>query len=99
MKKLILTCLAAGSLCTAKAQWWGPEAWHGAFWGSWLGGLIGSDCHHGFSGQGAAIGAGVGFLAGALAGEARRQEYYRGAPYYYGGGSYYYQPVASAPPV
>jgi uncharacterized protein YcfJ len=49
--------------------------------GSLIGGIAGSDCHHGFSGEGAAIGAGVGLLAGALAGEARRHDYYASPSY------------------
>src|SRR6187399_2581346 len=73
MKRLVLVCLAAGSL-TTQAQLFSPSALGGAFWGSMIGGIAGSDCHHGFSGSGAAIGAGVGLLVGALAGEANRHD-------------------------
>jgi uncharacterized protein YcfJ len=75
MKKLFLTCLMSAALVTTRAQLFSPESLSGAFWGSLIGGIAGGDCRHGFSGEGAAIGAGVGLLAGALAGEARRYEY------------------------
>lgn len=61
-----------GSILAARAQGLPPESFGGALWGAMIGGILGSDCHHGFSGTGAAIGAGVGFLAGTIAGEARR---------------------------
>lgn len=85
MKKLMLTFLAAAAVFSARAQWPTPEAFGGALWGTLLGGIIGADCHHGFSGEGAAIGAGIGLLAGSIVGEARRQEYR--ADYYYAGGA------------
>lgn len=60
---LIVACMVW--LATpARAQFCSPEAWGGAAFGALLGGVIGGDCH-GLSGTGAAIGAGVGFLAGA----------------------------------
>jgi uncharacterized protein YcfJ len=80
MKKWLTAILAAGTVLSAPAQLFSPEAFSGAAWGAMLGGLIGADSygHHGhcsssFSGEGAAIGAGIGFLTGALVGEARRQ--------------------------
>jgi uncharacterized protein YcfJ len=76
MKKTILTCLVGATLLTAQAQLFSPESLDGAFLGSLIGGIAGSDCRHGFSGNGAAIGAGVGLIAGALAGEARRRDAY-----------------------
>jgi uncharacterized protein YcfJ len=77
MKRLALVCVAAGSLVvSAQAQLFGPSSLNGAFWGSLIGGMVGSDCHHGFSGQGAAIGAGVGLVAGAIVGEANRYNGY-----------------------
>ena len=84
MKKLALTVLLLSSmLVPARAQLFGPEAWTGAFFGTFFGGLAGADCHHGFSGTGAAIGAGVGFTLGAIAGESnRRSSYAYGTPYY-----------------
>ena len=92
MKKIVLTFVAAGTLLSAQAQLFSPEAWGGAFWGSLIGGIAGSDCRHGFSGEGAAIGAGVGLLTGALAGEARRHDYYAGQSY-----SYSTEPVYGPP--
>jgi len=83
MKKLILTCLAGGTLLTAQGQLFSPESLGGAFWGSLIGGIAGGDCRHGFSGEGAAIGAGVGLIAGAIAGESRRYDYYDSPTYVY----------------
>src|SRR6185295_15147191 len=67
----------------ARAQLFSPESLNGAFWGSLIGGIAGGDCRHGFSGEGAAIGAGVGLLAGAVAGEVRRYDYYNSPSYVY----------------
>ena len=78
MKRLICSLLVVGAVLTARAQGLPPESFGGALWGAMLGGIIGSDCHHGFSGTGAAIGAGVGFIAGTIAGESRRNS---GEPY------------------
>jgi len=86
MKRTILTCLASATLLSAQAQLFSPEALNGALFGGLIGGLIGGSgnngcgynyygCGNSFSGQGAAIGAGVGLLAGALVGEARRNDY------------------------
>jgi uncharacterized protein YcfJ len=83
MKRLILTILAAGILTSASAQLFSPEALNGALLGTFIGGIAGRNCHHGFSGNGAAIGAGVGLLAGAVASEVRRQNYYASQPYYH----------------
>jgi len=63
-------------MLSVQAQLFSPESVGGAFWGSLIGGIAGGDCHHGFSGEGAAIGAGVGLIAGAIAGEARGYDYY-----------------------
>ena len=76
MKRLALIWLAAGSLATAQAQFFGPNSIGGAFWGSIIGGIAGGDCHNGFSGEGAAIGAGVGLLTGAFVDAAQRRNYY-----------------------
>jgi uncharacterized protein YcfJ len=88
MKKLLTAILAAGTLVSAQAQLFSPEAFGGAAWGALLGGIIGGDsyghhghCHSSFSGEGAAIGAGIGLLAGALAGEARRNSAYDSPTY------------------
>ena len=92
MKKLALTVILLSTmLVPGRAQLFGPEAWSGALFGSLFGGLAGADCHHGFSGTGAAIGAGVGFTLGAIAGESNR----RSAQVY---GIPYYGPVAYAQP-
>lgn len=90
MKKLLLTLLTATALFPARAQLFGPESWGGAFWGSLIGGIAGSDSRHGFSGKGAAIGAGVGLVAGALVGESRRNN-----PSYYDSESHVYAPATS----
>jgi hypothetical protein len=94
MKRIILTFMASAALLSAPAQLFSPEALNGAMFGSLMGGLIGGSgnngcgynyygCGNGFSGQGAAIGAGVGLLAGALVGEARRNDSYSGEVYAY----------------
>ena len=83
MKKLILITLASSVLAGAQAQLFSPEAFGGALLGTVIGGIAGSNCHHGFSGNGAAIGAGVGLAAGAILGEVRRQNDYASQPYYY----------------
>src|SRR5262245_3451753 len=111
MLKAGLTVLfASGALLTAQAQFFSPEAWGGALFGSFIGGIAGSDCHNGFSGSGAAIGAGVGLVAGAVAGEINRRQYtseqpfvaYPAAtPYVQPGYGSFYPPVdaaAHAPP-
>ena len=81
MKKLVLTILILGALLPARAQLFSGDALGGAFLGGLIGGIASSDCHRGFSGNGAAIGAGVGLLAGALVGETRRN-YYDAYPAY-----------------
>ena len=81
MKKLALILLSATTLGPAQAQLLRPESVSGALWGGLIGGIVGGDDCHGFSGEGAAIGAGVGLIAGTLAGQARR-DYYYGSPGY-----------------
>lgn len=90
MKKLMTTFLAAGALLPAQAQLFSPEAFTGAALGAVIGGVAGGDTYRycggsyrSFSGDGAAIGAGVGLLAGALVGEARRRDYYDSPGYGY----------------
>lgn len=80
MKKKLLSCLAGTALLSAQAQWLSPEAITGAGLGAMIGGIAGGSTHNNgcysyreFSGNGAAIGAGIGLAAGALLGEARRQ--------------------------
>ncbi len=83
MKKVALLCMTIVTTLSASAQLFSPESLNGAFLGSLIGGIAGGDCRHGFSGNGAAIGAGVGFLAGAVAGETRRNHYYDSPDYFH----------------
>ena len=83
MKKIVLTLSAAALHFSAQAQLFSPESFSGALWGSLIGGVVGGDCRHGFSGEGAAIGAGAGLLAGAILGETRRPDYYYAQPCVY----------------
>ncbi len=111
MRRLILVILACSGVAGAQAQLFSPEAVNGALLGTMIGGIAGSDCHHGFSGNGAAIGAGIGLASGAILGEVQRQSAYNSQPYYYyapppnaqPGYGYVYAPAyayapASAPP-
>ena len=120
MKKMLLSCLVGAALLPAQAQLFSPEAFGGAALGAMIGGLAGGNsyshgCHsyNTFSGEGAAIGAGVGLLVGALAGEANRRQAYPAEPvayapapsvslgygYGYGGNAGYVQVAPSyAPP-
>ena len=106
MMKIALTIvLLSWMLMPGRAQLFGPEAWTGAFFGTLFGGLAGADCHHGFSGTGAAIGAGVGFTLGAIAGESNRRasESYQTpscGPVVYAqpGYGYVYVPTPGCPP-
>lgn len=82
MKQVTIALLGLMTWQTATAQWLRPEPLEGALWGGLIGGIIGSDRHHGFSRDGAAIGAGVGLIAGALASESRRSSYYYDVPGY-----------------
>lgn len=81
MKKLIIILLSGIGLIPARAQWLHPEAVQGAFLGGLIGGIAGSH-HHAFSGRNAALGAGVGLLAGTLMGEANRSRYDYGTTFY-----------------
>ena len=83
MKKMFLSCLTGAVLLPAQAQLFSPEAFGGAALGAMIGGIAGGNsyshgCHsyNSFSGEGAAIGAGVGLLVGALADEANRRQAY-----------------------
>lgn len=82
MKKTLGMLIVVLALPSARAQLFSPESLHGAFWGAMIGGAVGSDRHCGWSGDGAAIGAGIGFALGAVAGESRRQQYYQNADAY-----------------
>jgi uncharacterized protein YcfJ len=83
MKKLIAIWLTSATVLSAQAQLLSPQSVNGALWGGLIGGVIGGDRHHGFSGNGAAIGAGVGLLAGSLSGNSHRYSYYDEPRSYY----------------
>lgn len=83
MKKVVVILLSFAALVPARAQWLHPEAVQGALFGSFIGGIAGGNHCHGFSGRGAAIGAGVGLIAGSLIGESRRDRYYDASGYVY----------------
>jgi len=83
MKKVVVILLSFAALVPARAQWLHPEAVQGALFGSFVGGIAGGNHCHGFSGRGAAIGAGVGLIAGSLIGESRRDRYYDASGYVY----------------
>jgi uncharacterized protein YcfJ len=83
MKKLIALCIIGAAFLTAQAQLLSPQSVHGALWGGLIGGVIGGDRHHGFSRNGAAIGAGVGLLAGSLANNSSSYSYYDEPVSYY----------------
>ncbi len=83
MNKFIAICITGATLLTAQAQLFSPQSVNGALWGGLIGGVIGGDRHHGFSGNGAAIGAGVGLLAGSLAHNSSRYSYYDEPVSYY----------------
>ena len=83
MKKLIALCITGATFLSAQAQLFSPQSVNGALWGGLIGGVIGGDRHHGFSGNGAAIGAGVGLLAGSLSGNSRDYSYYDEPVSYY----------------
>jgi len=75
MKRTILACLAGMTVVSSQAQFLNPDSIGGAAMGAFWGGILGGDCHHGFSGEAAAIGAGIGFLTGTLVNESRKREY------------------------
>jgi len=83
MKKVVAILLSFAALVQTQAQWLRPEPLEGALWGGLIGGIVGGDRCHGLSGRGAAIGAGVGLIAGTLASESRRSYYYDSPGYAY----------------
>ena len=60
MKRILAILTATAALQSATAQGLPPESFGGAFWGTMIGGAVGGDRHCGWSGDGAAIGAGIG---------------------------------------
>ena len=81
------------ALHSASAQLFSPASLQFGLLGAFIGGAAGDGRHCGWSGDGAAIGAGVGLVAGALISESRRQQYYN-SPYDYPPPAYsYYEPV------
>lgn len=102
MNRILAILITAVALQSAPAQLLSPESFQGAFWGAMIGGAVGADRHCGWSGDGAAIGAGVGFALGAIAGETRREQSYSTA-YTYPAPTYGYrygyepEPVYSRP--
>lgn len=83
MKKVAVILLSFVALVPSQAQFRYAEPLHGALWGGLIGGIIGGDRCHGLSGEGAAIGAGIGLIAGTLASESRRNYYYDSPGYGY----------------
>lgn len=90
MKRLLLTCLMSATLLPARSQLFSPEAFSGAAMGAMIGGIAGGSSYsygcgsyNTFSGQGAAIGAGIGLLAGALVGAANQRVAYAEQPVTY----------------
>jgi uncharacterized protein YcfJ len=81
MKKVAVILLSFVALVQTQVQLLRAEPLEGALWGGLIGGIVGGDRCHGFSGEGAAIGAGIGLIAGTLASESR-QNYYYDAPGY-----------------
>lgn len=83
MKKVAAIFLSFAALLQSQAQFLRSEPLEGALWGGLIGGIVGGNHHHGLSGRGAAIGAGVGLIAGTLASESRRYDYYDSPGYGY----------------
>jgi uncharacterized protein YcfJ len=88
-KVAAIILLSLTAVLPSRAQLLRSESVEGALWGGLIGGIAGGSRCHGFSGEGAAIGAGVGLIAGTLIGESRRQSY---SDYYYDSPGYVYTP-------
>ena len=86
MRKLLGSILLGLSVAGVQAQLFTPESFAGAAVGGVAGGVIGHN-HHGQTAEGAAIGAGVGWLLGSIAHQERavyaRRDYGGGDPHYY----------------
>lgn len=77
MKIWFASLTAALALNNASAQLLSPESLQYSFLGAMIGGSVGGDYHCGhyhWSGENAALGAGVGLIAGTLLGQARQQQ-------------------------
>ena len=102
MKLWFASLSAALALNSASAQLLSPESLQYSFLGAMIGGAVGGDSHcvhYHWSGENAAIGAGVGLLAGTLLGQARRQQSYSTPAAYPPAPGYGYAPYPSyAPP-
>ena len=83
MKKVAVILLSFVALVPTQVQLLRAEPLEGALWGGLICGIVGGDRYHGFSGEGAAIGAGIGLIAGTLASESRRNYYYDSPGYGY----------------
>jgi outer membrane lipoprotein SlyB len=83
MKNLIALIAAGMTFVSANAQLLSHDSLNGALWGGLIGGIVGGDRCQGFSGNGAAIGAGIGLVAGSLASESRRYSYHNDSVSYY----------------
>lgn len=83
MKKVVVILLSCVALVPSQEQRLRAQPLEGALWGGLIGGIVGGDRCHGFSGEGAAIGAGIGLIAGTLASESRRNSYYDAPDYGY----------------
>jgi hypothetical protein len=84
MKKFAAVLLGCATLTSAHAQLLQPEAWQGLLLGGLIGGLAGAEGCDDFSGKDAAVGAGIGLLAGSLLGESRRSAAAEAPGYTYG---------------
>ncbi len=108
-QKLLILALSLCAALPLRAQLFSPESFGGAALGAITGAIIGGH-HH--AGEGAAIGAGAGFLLGTIAHAEREREYcyspystyyapypyYGSSPYYYGyQPAYYGSSLAAAP--
>ena len=82
MKKIVVLLLGFGAALQLEAQVFNHESLTGAAFGGLTGAIIGHNSG-GHGGEGAAIGAGVGFLLGSLAHQSRVDRGYYGPQYPY----------------
>jgi hypothetical protein len=91
MRKLLILALGLASVGPSRAQLFSHESVTGAGFGALAGGIIGHNSGH-YGWEGAAIGAGAGFLLGSLIHEDRVRDRYYYSP------SYMYQPMGYPTP-